>query len=187
MKWSPRWLIGDYVPIESGLNLAERKAILKVVRIRSNRRAGNHQVKRILQRVFGRREWHIAPGLPLNDAARRAVTDDVLREYWPSNRARPIRIFANIGMAIVIMVPAILVAMAQPIWVALPVGAGVFLLGFAMLRMLFLNDFTNLARQELRARGHEICMNCGYYLHALHKSIDHCPECGSKRQPMTED
>lgn len=35
-----------------------------------------------------------------------------------------------------------------------------------------------LYRRELRQRGYEICLNCGYWLRGLAEDAGRCPECG---------
>ncbi len=41
-----------------------------------------------------------------------------------------------------------------------------------------------LVRAELRRRGHEICVGCGYWLRGLGADVLNCPECGAAREPM---
>jgi hypothetical protein len=39
-------------------------------------------------------------------------------------------------------------------------------------------------RREVRRRGYEICLKCGYWLRGLDERADRFPECGAKREPM---
>jgi hypothetical protein len=38
-----------------------------------------------------------------------------------------------------------------------------------------------LYRRELRARGYDICIQCGYWLRGLGDEVKNCPECGAER------
>jgi len=60
--------------------------------------------------------------------------------------------------------------------------AGVVLALFRRLRPRYQHHLRGVVRQ----RGHEICLNCGYWLEGLGSDIDHCPECGAKRQPLRD-
>ncbi|UCD74602.1 MAG: hypothetical protein JSV91_12535 [Phycisphaerales bacterium] len=39
-------------------------------------------------------------------------------------------------------------------------------------------------REELRDRGHEVCMNCGAWLRGLGDDVTQCPMCPAPREPM---
>jgi len=60
--------------------------------------------------------------------------------------------------------------------------AGVVLYLFRLLRPRYQYHLRGVVRQ----RGHEICLSCGYWLEGLGSDIDHCPECGAKRQPILD-
>jgi len=59
-------------------------------------------------------------------------------------------------------------------------GGGVFGM-IVLLRRWFVAPFVY---EELRRRGHEVCVRCGYPLRGLDDSEEACPECGAARVGM---
>ena len=52
--------------------------------------------------------------------------------------------------------------------------------------LIFHIRFRPYLYRELRARGHNICPNCGYLLIDIPESNTPCPECGKPRDPRPE-
>ena len=46
--------------------------------------------------------------------------------------------------------------------------------------------YSHHLRRVLRQRGYEVCEGCGYALAALGPDVLRCPECGSKRIPISQ-
>src|SRR5688572_7496910 len=40
--------------------------------------------------------------------------------------------------------------------------------------------YAPLVRREMRRHGHDVCIQCGYWLHGLDDEVKRCPECGAK-------
>ena len=64
--------------------------------------------------------------------------------------------------------------------IALPLfifGIHYFIFHFAFRKHLF---------NELRARGHDVCISCGYNLIDIPQQQAFCPECGKSREPLPQ-
>ncbi len=46
--------------------------------------------------------------------------------------------------------------------------------------------FVRQMRQVMQSLGYVLCLACGYWLKGLDDTTDHCPECGTKREPLPE-
>jgi rubrerythrin len=56
--------------------------------------------------------------------------------------------------------------------------------GMFILLMMWRSAYAPTMYRTIREFGHEVCPKCGYWLRGLGEEIDHCPECGAKREAM---
>jgi hypothetical protein len=59
-----------------------------------------------------------------------------------------------------------------------------FVLGGAILQRY---RFAPCVYRALRARGHGVCIRCGYWLRGLPDTSGRCPECGTERKVVGQD
>jgi hypothetical protein len=66
------------------------------------------------------------------------------------------------------------------------VGALIVYLVLLFVLMLIMRRFrfASCVYAELRKRGFDVCLRCGYLLVDLDDSVGHCPECGCSRTPL---
>jgi hypothetical protein len=95
------------------------------------------------------------------------------------------RAMGQFAIAIVLAVPWCLVSfwlkdvalqLGLPAITFLPVTlAGLWIIGI----LAFGPIVAHAAYEELRERGHDICVHCGYWLRHTKRDAEECPECGS--------
>jgi ssDNA-binding Zn-finger/Zn-ribbon topoisomerase 1 len=139
---------------------------------------------------------YIEPELALNKAQRKAIHRDAWRLWFASRWNLLIYIiYIPLGLLVMIIARDLLGLLASVIGaggmtykaariVGLIMGlAGYFIAGGAVLQRWC---FAPCVWRALRARGHDVCPKCGYWLRDLPDDEHHCPECGAPRQSMPE-
>ncbi|MDY7109077.1 MAG: zinc ribbon domain-containing protein [Planctomycetota bacterium] len=138
---------------------------------------------------------YIGRELALNKAQRKAIHREAWR-LWLANRWNLViyLIYIPLGVLVMIIARDLLGLLASVVGAGgmtykaariagLLLGLiGYFVLGGAVLQRW---RFAPCVWRALRARGHEVCPNCGYWLRDLPDDEDRCPECGALRQTMT--
>jgi hypothetical protein len=139
---------------------------------------------------------YIEPELALDEAQRKAIHRDAWR-LWFADRWNLIIYIIYIPLGLLVMIAArdLLGLLASVIGAGgtaysatriagLVLGlVGYFVLGGAVLQRW---RFAPCVWRALRARGHDVCPKCGYWLRDLPDDVHHCPECGAQRRSVPE-
>lgn len=139
---------------------------------------------------------YIEPELALDKTQRKVIHRDAWR-LWLGNRWNLFIyiIYIPLGLLVMIIARDLLGLLASTIdagglaykgarIAGLVLGlAGYFVLGGVILQRW---RFAPCVWRSLRARGHDVCPRCGYWLRDLPDDEDRCPECGARRESMPE-
>ena len=110
-------------------------------------------------------------------------------------RHMPHSIFLLWTIAVLILPFGLIFKFALPAtlrWLGKDGQTGPFMIGVLIVLFLFWIwaawvyrfIYTRPMRRAMRERGQQICVNCGYRLIGLDDTVDRCPECGSRREPV---
>ena len=120
--------------------------------------------------------------VPLSQRESEEILEQIILKEETAASGRTARAY---GMALFIscvVIGAFLIAMRYPIWLATLVGFMWLMLAGVPLRVLAQRSTTAAFRAELRKRGFDVCMSCGYWLRGLPQETKQCPECGARRE-----
>ena len=135
-------------------------------------------------KLLSHRIPYLDPDLPLDRHEAIEISNLMSSRSLESGPLRRIRILLKVWMAMILVVPFILLYLSVPMEWALFGGLVAWLgVGIALGRVLRNRQATDF-RAELRARGFNVCLQCGYWLRG-HVAVDSqnsgalvCPECG---------
>jgi len=140
---------------------------------------------------------YIEPELALDKTQRKAIHRDAWR-LWLGNRWNLLiyLIYIPLGLLVMIIARDLLGLLASVIGAgglaykgARIAGLVLGLIGYFILGGIVLQRwrFAPCVWRAMRARGHDVCSKCGYWLRDLPEDVGRCPECGALRQAMGGD
>lgn len=136
------------------------------------------------------RSWNktfgIDPQIPIANDDRKAVEEKFTideRNRHPIEIPRTVQLRMSWPMAVIGIGGIIAVGVFQlPICTMLIVGALAVVALYHGSMQTVRSHIGPLYRRELRARGYDICIQCGYWLRGLGDDVTNCPECGTARE-----
>jgi hypothetical protein len=142
-------------------------------------------------RITAHRNWNrtfgIDPDVPIAERDRKDIEayfsiDDGGRCHAGDVHPKSVQILPALPATVVFGLGGVAVVFHWiPPWsmaIVMAVALLLFLRGCAWYARAHLGT---LYRRELRERGYDICVNCGYWLRGLGHEVTCCPECGAAR------
>jgi hypothetical protein len=130
----------------------------------------------------------IDPSLPIDSKTQR----DVRRSAWRRWNRNPLNgLVFGIALVTPIFFFPWISEQLTPVqaWTGIPAFLITFLIYVLYISALTLVikrwRYTPLVFAELRDRGFDVCLGCGYWLRDLDETIANCPECGCVRTALT--
>ena len=112
---------------------------------------------------------------PLSEREAIAISNMVARRGFYSGRGRRWRVFSAVWMLELFLVLMVCIAFNMPRGMAIVCAVIAFLATGWIFHLVTRKEHAKDVRQELRLRGHDICIECGYWLGESKR----CPECGA--------
>ncbi|MCA9274981.1 MAG: hypothetical protein KDA29_03050 [Phycisphaerales bacterium] len=132
---------------------------------------------------------HIDPAIPLDTKARWRLH----KAAWSRWYKDPINwVIYAIGLAISLGIFIFLPDIIQYLtgydsWPILALSLLIYALLLVVLYLIMrATRFAPCVYAELRERGFDVCVSCGYWLRDLDEGVDRCPECGKARVLQSE-
>ncbi len=129
---------------------------------------------------------HIPPELPLNRWQRKAIAAEAQMAWMRHGKNGP-KLFASLMLLLIGMICGLVVLYRlhrSHGWMDLSTAfIMVWICGSSLMLWCWRErTLPGFVFAELRARGHDVCLGCGYVRHGLNTDAG-CPECGAVSRP----